>query len=73
MEQRISHWSSHGLIYHLACVTNGADAAMYSRFIMAANQLHSSPELAKNQVLQAHLKKMLDKETLVYILQGQVG
>ena len=73
MERRISHWSSHGLIYHLVHVTNGADAAMYSRFIMAVNQLHSSPELAKNQALQAHLKKMLDEETLVYILQGQVG
>ena len=40
---------------------------------MVVNQLHSSPKLAKNQALQMHFKKMLDEETLVYILQGQVG
>jgi len=73
MERRISHWSGRGLIYHLVHITNGGDATMYARFTMVASQLHSSPELAKNQALQAHLKKLLNKETLVFILQGQVG
>jgi len=68
MEQWISHWSGLGLIYHLACITDGGDMTMYARFTMVASQLCSSPELAKNQVLQVHLKKLLNKETLVFIL-----
>jgi len=70
MEWQIPNWSSHGLIYHLVRITNGGDATMYARFTTAASQLRSSPELAKNQ---AHLKKLLNEETLVFILQGQVG
>jgi len=73
MEQQISHWSGLGLIYHLVRITNGGDATMYTRFTTAVSQLRSSPELAKNQVLQVHLKELLNKKTLVFILQGQVG
>ena len=73
MEWWIFHWSGLGLIYHLTRITNGGDATMYTRFTTAVSQLHSSPELAKNQALQAHLEKLLNKETLVFILQGQVG